>query len=101
MAYRVMIAHLVSDERGKSTGGERGDQTGRESRRQEWYNSPWQHVFRPKSAKKAEKIAKGMELICDMENLGGYSQSDRLSLAKSAEKVKWKLEKITGSKKSS
>lgn len=95
MAYRVIIAHLVSDENGRATGGQRGDQTGRESRKQEWYNSPWQNVFRPKSTKKAEKIAKAMETICDMPNLGGYNQNDRLSLANAAEKVKWELEKVT------
>ena len=94
MAYKVMIGHFVSDERGKSTGGQRGDQTGRESRRQEWYNSPWQNVFRVKSEKKAEKIATAMEILVDMPNLGGYSQSDRLSLANEAEKVDYKLKKI-------
>lgn len=94
MAYKVMIGHFVSDERGKSTGGQRGDQTERESRRQEWYNSPWQNVFRAKSDKKAEKIATAMEILVDMPNLGGYSQDDRLSLANEAEKVDYKLKKI-------
>ena len=97
MAYKVMIGHLVCDEYGTSGSAKSkpGDQTGKESRIQEWYSTSWQFVFRPKTKKLANIIASAMETICNMPNLGGYNQTRRTTLANYAKAHNWKLEEVT------
>lgn len=73
-----MIANCSGDERGKLRGGKAGDQTGREWRRRGWYNRPWTCIIRFEDPGVAEWIARLAEQGC-LNDLIGYSQSDRMS----------------------
>ena len=53
------IAHAVSNENGGISGGKTGDQTGREIREDDYYNSPWTEVWRFEA--KAEPAPSGDE----------------------------------------
>lgn len=89
----VKIGHASIDERGKASGGQAGDQTGREVFTRTWYNKPWLKVIRPKSSTHAEKIAKAMEQACVNNNIG-YDQYQRTTLFSAAQKVKFDLSKV-------
>ena len=89
----VKIGHASIDERGKASGGQAGDQTGREVFTLTWYNKPWLKVIRPKSSTHAEKIAKAMEQACANNNIG-YDQYQRTTLFSAAQKVKFDLSKV-------
>lgn len=76
----VYLGNAWSDERGKSKGGESGNQSGKELRIVKWYKTdgkPWR-VFRA-DAEAAERIAYAMEAACKNPNIG-YDQSDRNTL---------------------
>lgn len=76
----VYIGNAVGDEHGKASGGEPGDQTGKELRIQPWYkNKKGWRVFRPKSYEVAQKLAYDMRAACDNPNIG-YDQSQRNTL---------------------
>jgi hypothetical protein len=89
----VKIGHASIDERGKASGGQAGDQTGREVFTRTWYNKPWLKVIRPKTSTHAEKIAKAMEQACANNNIG-YDQYQRTTLFSAAQKVKFDLSKV-------
>lgn len=89
----VIIGSASIDERGKASGGQAGDQTGREVFTRTWYNKPWLKVIRPKSSTHAEKIAKAMEQACANNNIG-YDQYQRTTLFSAAQKVKFDLSKV-------
>ena len=76
----VLIGSARIDERGKASGGQAGDQTGKEVSTQDWYkHSKGWVVLRPKDSTKAQKIAKGMQSACDNPNIG-YDQTNNQSL---------------------
>lgn len=76
----VYIGNAVGDEHGKASGGEPGDQTGKELRIQPWYlNKKGWRVFRPKSYEVAQKLAEDMRAACDNPNIG-YDQKQRNTL---------------------
>ena len=76
----VLIGSARIDERGKASGGQAGDQTGKEVSTQNWYDhSKRWIVLRPKDGAKAQKIAKGMRSACDNPNIG-YDQTNNQSL---------------------
>lgn len=76
----VYIGNAVSNEKGRASGGEPGNQTGKELRIQPWYlNKKGWRVFRPKSAEIAEKLVYDMRAACDNMNIG-YSQEKRNTL---------------------
>lgn len=76
----VYIGSARIDERGKASGGQAGDQTGKEVSTQDWYrHSKRWIVLRPKDGAKAQKIAKGMRSACDNPNIG-YDQTNNQSL---------------------
>lgn len=76
----VYIGSARIDERGKASGGQAGDQTGKEVSTQNWYlHSKGWVVLRPKDGAKAQKIAKGMRSACDNPNIG-YDQTNNQSL---------------------
>ena len=76
----VLIGSARIDERGKASGGQAGDQTGKEVSTQNWYDhSKRWVVLRPKDGAKAQKIAKGMRSACDNPNIG-YDQTNNQSL---------------------
>lgn len=89
----VRIGHSSIDERGKITGGQPGDQTGREVRLDKWYANGWTLLLRPIDAATAERMAKECEAGCKNENIG-YCQGHRNDLRAAAKAVNWDLSKI-------
>lgn len=76
----VYVGSARSDERGKLTGGQAGDQTGKEVSYQTWYlHSKGWYVLRAKDPKVREKIAYAMKAACDNNKIG-YDQSNRSGL---------------------
>lgn len=95
MSKIVKIGHLTGDENGKARGGKPGDQTGKESRIQEWYDGNWDFMLRCSDKKVAETMAKTMEDICNNPYAGGYDQGDRTTLDEMARKHNWHVDEIT------
>ena len=83
----VIVGSARIDERGKATGGQAGDQTGKEVSTQNWYkhDKGWR-VLRCRDPVKALKIAGAMRSACDNPFIG-YDQNERLTLYKAAEQV--------------
>lgn len=75
----VHIAHARINEKGKTTGGTAGDQTGKEVTVRSWYSKPWQYYIECLDDTLGNKAADLFLEICN-SNLCGYSQSNRLSL---------------------
>lgn len=89
----VKCAWASIDERGKTSGGRTGDQTGKEVKIGNYYNFGQTVILRAKSRSVGVKIAKGAELIANNSNVG-YDQSNRTSLYNEAAKVGFDLAKI-------
>ena len=89
----VMLGSSSKDERGQYTGGQAGDQTGKEVWVLNWYDQSWTSVLRPKDAALAEKIAQICEAGCANNNIG-YSQSTRNTLLAQAKLVNYDLSKV-------
>lgn len=76
----VYIGNAVGDEHNKASGGEPGNQTGKELRIQPWYkNKKGWRVFRAKSYDVAQKLAYDMRAACSNPNIG-YDQKQRNTL---------------------
>ena len=83
----VIIGSARIDERGKTTDGVAGDQTGMEVSTQNWYlHSKGWRVFRAISAAAAEAIAVCMAAAC-ANDLIGYDQNQRTTLYNAAKLV--------------
>lgn len=91
----VYIAHAVGDENGRASGGEAGNQNGRELKTQAWYLNPkgW-IVLRPKSLEVAKKIAYDAKAAANNMHIG-YDQKERNTLYAAAEKVGFDCAKVT------
>lgn len=91
----VYIGNAVGDEHGHASGGEPGNQTGKELRIQPWYKSAkgWL-VFRPKSEEVARKLVYDMTAACKNPNIG-YDQKQRNTLYNVAAKVGYDCAKVT------
>ena len=91
----VTIGHFVCDENGHSKGGKPGDQSGKEGRFQEWYNSGkgWEDVFRAKDKEIRKKIAENMIELVENPHVG-YNQDARTTLDREAKKVDYDFKKI-------
>lgn len=89
----AMIAHASIDERGKTKGGQAGDQTGKEVCRRKWYNKPWGVVIRFTNAVMREKVARCMEMAADNNNIG-YDQNQRNTLLNLARKYNYDVSKV-------
>lgn len=76
----VIIGSARGDERGRITGGQAGDQTGREVATETWYKASggWR-VLRAKDPAAAERIAWDMQAACDNNKIG-YDQSENQTL---------------------
>ena len=76
----VYIGGASIDERGKASGGQAGNQSGRELRRQAYYDhaKEW-YVFRAKSPAVREDIALAMERAIANRNIG-YDQLQNQTL---------------------
>ena len=73
-----MISNCGSDERGKYSGGQAGDQTGGEWCVRTWYNRPWSCVLRHPDAEVRDMLAKLARSAAE-NNLIGYDQNQRLT----------------------
>ena len=91
----VYLAHAVGDEHGQESGGEAGNQNGREIRTQAWYLNPkgW-IVLRPKSSEAAKKIAYDAKAAANNMHIG-YDQKERKTLYACAEKVDFDCARVT------
>lgn len=91
----VQIGSARFDERGKTTGGRYGDQTGTEVCTEAWYPHTlgWV-VLRAKDPDKREWLATAMEQAC-ANDLIGYDQDYRMSLYRAAEPVGFCPAKVT------
>ncbi len=76
----VYIGGASIDERGKASGGQAGNQTGKELRKQPWYehSKDW-YCFRARDSAMADFIAEGMENGIDNRNIG-YDQYQNQTL---------------------
>ena len=90
----IKIGHSSIDENGHASGGQAGDQNGREIYIRDWYNKPWGLVLRPKDSNIAEKMAIACEKGCANDNIG-YDQNQRNTLKTQAVACGMDLSKIT------
>lgn len=83
----VIIGSARSDERGKATGGQAGDQTGREVSTQNWYKHTkgWR-VLRAKNPLVAQYAAEAMRSACNNSNIG-YDQNQNQTLWNAAKSL--------------
>lgn len=87
------IGHSSIDERGKASGGQAGDQNGREVCFSSWYDKKWGYVLRPKDKTVAERMATACEKGCSNDMIG-YDQNQRNSLKTQAVACGMDLSKI-------
>ena len=90
----MRIGHASIDEHGKISGGNAGDQTGKEVCIRSYYDKNWNFVLRPRNPDIAEKTAKACESMCN-NNYIGYDQNQRNTLLTLLESLKWDYTKIT------
>ena len=88
-----MIANSGSDERGRASGGQQGDQTGREWQIRSWYNRPWSCVLRYPDEKVAKLIAELAKEGANNNNIG-YDQSKRTTFWNELKKVGYRPSNI-------
>lgn len=89
----VRIGHASIDENGRASGGDAGDQTGKELCTRDWYGKGWNVLLRPLRSDLAEKSAAAMEAACRNE-LIGYDQGGRNTLYEKAKAVNFRLDAI-------
>ena len=91
----VYIGHAIGDEHGKASGGEAGNQNGKELRTQPWYlNTKGWIVLRPKDTVVASKLAYDVKAACNNMNIG-YDQKQRSTLFKAASSVGYDCARVT------
>lgn len=81
----IQIVHASIDENKKVSGGNAGDQTGKEVCVRSWYSKPWTVVLRYPDEYIAEKAANIGVLLAN-SNLVGYDQWERNSLYQALKK---------------
>lgn len=86
----VRIGHASMDENRRATGGQAGDQTGKEICIRDWYRGNWKVLLRHVDAQTALKIAQSCIAACGNENLG-YDQSGRNTGLAAAKAAGWDL----------
>ena len=90
----VKIGHSSIDERGKTSGGQAGDQTEKEVCIRSYYNKNWSYVLRAKDKNIANKMAQTCEEGCANDAIG-YDQSQRNTLRTQAKLCGMNLSRIT------
>ncbi len=88
------ISNSGSDENGAYSGGQAGDQTGKEWRMRDWYNRPWTCVLRYPDQKVALKIAQ-LAIDAALNDHIGYDQSQNRTYLTQLKSVGWEPSKIT------
>lgn len=89
----VMIAHAAINEHGKVSGGQAGDQNGKEVCIRSWYNRPWNVVIRLKDEEMRKRLAFAMKSAADNQKIG-YNQNKRNTLLTFARFVGYDLSKV-------
>ena len=90
----VMLSMASIDENGNISGGQAGDQTGKEVKLCNWYSHPWKKIMRPNDSNIGIKISDLAIAGAKNENIG-YNQSTRNTLRTQAKLVNYDLSKIT------
>ena len=88
------ISNSGSDENSTYSGGQAGDQTGREWRMRDWYSRPWTCVLRYPDQKVALKIAQ-LAIDAALNDHIGYDQSQNRTYLSQLKNVGWEPSKIT------
>ena len=88
------ISNSGSDENGGYSGGQAGDQNGKEWRMRDWYNRPWSCVLRYPDQTAALKLAM-LGINAALNDHVGYDQSQNRTYLKQLKAVGWKPSKIT------
>lgn len=88
-----MISNCGSDERGRASGGQVGDQTGNEWRIRTWYSSPWKCILRYPDEKVRAEIVRLAKDGANNNNIG-YDQSKRTTFWTQLKKAKYEPSKI-------
>ncbi len=88
------ISNSGSDENGSYSGGQAGDQTGKEWQMRTWYNRPWSCVLRYPDQKVALKIAQ-LAIDAALNDKIGYDQSQNRTYLSQLKAVGWEPSKIT------
>ena len=88
------ISNSGSDENGQYTGGQAGDQTGKEWQMRSWYNRPWTCVLRYPDQKVALKLAT-LAIDAALNDKIGYDQSQNRTYLAQLKAVGWEPSKIT------
>lgn len=81
------------NEKGKTTGGKAGDQTGKEVKTGAYYNFGQTVVLRFKDRTLAKKYAAFIKAVCENEHVG-YCQAHRMSLSSALDAVNWDVSKL-------
>lgn len=89
----VTIGQASIDERGQITGGQAGNQSGRELNTRPWYANGWTLVLRPKSRTVALKMVAACTAGVKNKHIG-YDQSQRNTLRAFAKIARWNLGQI-------
>ena len=89
------ISNSGSDENGNYTGGQAGDQTGKEWQMRSWYNRPWSCVLRYPDQKVALKLTQ-LSIDAALNDKIGYDQSQNRTYLAQLKSVGWEPSKITG-----
>lgn len=90
----VYIGNAVCDENGNASGGQAGNQSGKELRKQKWYlNKKGWRVFRAKEQTIAKMIAEDMRFAIENMDIG-YNQKKRNTLYTLASKVDFDCAKV-------
>lgn len=92
--YKGKISNSGSDERGKYSGGQAGDQTGREWAIINWYSRPWTCILRHPDQKVRELIAE-LSIEAALNPNIGYDQYQRGTFQTQLFKVGYRPSKIT------
>lgn len=88
------IIHARLNENGQIMYGLPGDQTGAEVVKQDFYESAWHTVYRPKETAVAKHMVKGAEQIAKNDAFG-YGQDDRYTGYDEARKLNFQFDKVT------
>lgn len=89
-----MISNCGGDERGKITGGQAGDQTGKEWTIVPWYERPWYCVLRHPDANVRKLLADYARAAALNDNIG-YDQWERLTFYNRLKESDWNPANIT------
>lgn len=89
----IMIGQASIDENGRISGGQAGNQSGRELNKSNWYSNGWTLLIRAKDPKTAEKMAEACEAGVANRSIG-YDQWQRNTLRAEAKKAGWNLAAI-------